>query len=190
MLAVAAGWSPPSCGLNLPAVGRGTQPEGGEAGQVNRGGQQLEVLAHPYQPAHAGAPTAVAAAEQVGQLALDLGPGGAIVGQPGGVTLAGAGGGQVGLLGVDGDHPTTHAGGAGLAQRADATGSAEPGPAPTREAARIGVVTLAGQVTVWAWRSMRNWSLANRPPGAVESCVFTIGVSPWWSSQARWAPVP
>ena len=43
----------------------------------------------------------------------------------------------------------------------------------------IATVTRAGQVTVWAWRSTRNWSLANRPPGAVGSWVLTIGVSPW-----------
>ena len=49
-----------------------TQAEGGEAGQVDRGGQQLEVLGDPDQAAHPGAPAAVAAAQQVGELALDL----------------------------------------------------------------------------------------------------------------------
>jgi len=39
--------------LELPAVGGGAQPEGGQAGQVDRGGQQLEVLGHPDQPAGA-----------------------------------------------------------------------------------------------------------------------------------------
>jgi hypothetical protein len=52
------------------------------------------------------------------------------------------------------------------------------------------VLTLAGQLTVPATRSMRNWSLANRPPGAVGSWVLTIGVNPWASSQARLVPVP
>jgi hypothetical protein len=69
------------------------QPEGGQASQVDRGGQQLEVQGHPDQPSDAGAAAAVAAAQQVGELALDLGPGGPVVGQPGGVALAGPGGG-------------------------------------------------------------------------------------------------
>jgi hypothetical protein len=54
----------------------------------------------------------------------------------------------------------------------------------------IASLTRAGQVTVRASRSMWNWFLPNRPPGAVGSAVVTIGVSPWASSQARWAPVP
>jgi hypothetical protein len=54
----------------------------------------------------------------------------------------------------------------------------------------IATVTRAGQVTVWAFRSTRNWPLANRPPGADGTWVVTIGVRPCWSSQARLAPVP
>ena len=61
---------------------------------------------------------------------------------------------------------------------------------PPRRAGRIATVTRAGQVTVWACRSTRNWSLANRPPGAAGSWVVTIGASPWVSIQARWVPVP
>jgi hypothetical protein len=61
---------------------------------------------------------------------------------------------------------------------------------PPRLAGVMATVTRAGQVTVWAWRSMRNWSFANRPPGAVGSWVFTIALSRCCSSQARWAPVP
>src|SRR5919199_3448859 len=85
--------------LELPAAAGGAQPKGGGAGQVDGGGQQLEVLADADQPPHAGAAAAVVASEQVGQLALDLGAGGPVVGQPGGGALAGAGRGQVGLLG-------------------------------------------------------------------------------------------
>jgi hypothetical protein len=44
------------------------------------------------------------------------------------VALAGAGGGQLGLWGVDGDHPTPEAGRASLPERADPTGDAEPSP--------------------------------------------------------------
>src|SRR4030095_4310266 len=105
-----AGWGPP-------AAAGGAQPEGGQAGQVDRGGQQSEVLGDPDPATHAGAAAAVGSSGEEGQLALDLGSGGPVVGQPGGVALAGTGDGQVGLLGVDGDHPTTRAGGAGLAER-------------------------------------------------------------------------
>src|SRR5918994_601566 len=92
--------------LDLPAGAGVAQAEGGEAGQVDRGGQQLEVLGDPDQAAHPGAPAAVTAAQQVGELALDLGPGGPVVGQPGGVAFAGAGGGEGGLVGGGGDDPT------------------------------------------------------------------------------------
>src|SRR5215211_7172334 len=125
---VPGSWSPRSGGLDLPAGAGGAQPEAGEPGQVDRSGQQPEVLSDTHQPPYAGAPATVAAAQQVGQLALDLGPGGPIVGLPHRVTLAGPGGGQLGLVGMDGQDPATDAAGAGLAQRADAARSAEPGP--------------------------------------------------------------
>jgi hypothetical protein len=48
--------------LHPPATGRGAQPEGGEAGQVDRSSQQLEVLGHAHQPP--GPSSAVAAAQQ------------------------------------------------------------------------------------------------------------------------------
>jgi hypothetical protein len=73
----------------------------------------------------------VAAAQQMRQLAFHLGSGRPIVGQPDRVALAGAGYGQLGLSGVDGDHPTPQAGRAGLPQRADAARSTEPGSAIT-----------------------------------------------------------
>src|SRR5215216_5392624 len=73
--------------LQPPSAGCGAQPEGGEAGQVDRSSQQLEVLAHADQPAHASAAAAVAAAQQVGELALDLGAGCSVVGPPGGIAL-------------------------------------------------------------------------------------------------------
>jgi len=100
----------------------------------------------------------VAAAEQVSQLALDLGPGGPIVGQPRGITLAGTGGGQLCLAGMNGHDPATDAAGTPLAQRADAAGDAEPCPSTAAPGRRIATVTRAGQVTVPAARSMRNWS--------------------------------
>ena len=71
-------------------MGRGSQPEGGEAGQVDRPGQQLPVLGHAHQPADASAAAALAAAQQVGELALDLGSGGPVVSTPAGIALTGA----------------------------------------------------------------------------------------------------
>jgi RNA polymerase sigma factor (sigma-70 family) len=92
--------------LDLPAVGGRVQPEGGEAGQVDRGGQQPEVLGHAYQPPDSSTPAAVAAAQQVGELAFHPRPGRPVVSQPAGITLASAGCGQLSLVGVDGDHST------------------------------------------------------------------------------------
>jgi hypothetical protein len=102
----------------------------------------------------------MAAAQQMGQLALHLGAGGPVVGQPVGLPLAGAGGQQLGLLGVDADRAAGQAGGAG--SRSGQTLQARPNracPSPWL-LGRIATVTLAGQVTVpWA-RSTRNAVLA------------------------------
>jgi hypothetical protein len=65
----------------------GVHAEDGQAGEVDRGGQQPPVLPDPQQRAHAGAPPAVAAAQQVRELAFDLGAVRAIVGPPGGIPL-------------------------------------------------------------------------------------------------------
>src|SRR4029450_4186964 len=184
-------WSPPSGGLDLPTGVGGSQPEAGQPRQVDRGGQQLEVLGHAHQSSHAGTATPVAAAQQVRQLALDLGPGGPIVGQPDGITLAGTGGGHGGRVGGGGAPP----GPPRLLVRAGRSGQtlhATPNPArpPPRRAGRMATVTRAGQVTVPAARSMQNRSLVKRPPVAVGTWVFTIGVNPCWFSQARLTPVP
>jgi hypothetical protein len=80
---------------------RSTAAEGGEAGQIDRSGQQLPVLGHAHQSAYASASAAVAAAQQVGELALHLGPGRPVVGPPGRVALAGPGGGQLCLVRVE-----------------------------------------------------------------------------------------
>src|SRR6266487_3860279 len=71
----------------------GVHAQDGKASQVDRAGQQLEVLGHTHQPAHAGPSAAVAAAQQMGEFSFDLWAGGAVVGPPGGIALAGAGGG-------------------------------------------------------------------------------------------------
>src|SRR5271169_2524303 len=101
--------------------------EHAEAGQVDRGGEQGEVGGNLDQSADAGAAAAVAAAHEVADLALDLGPGGPVVSLPGRVCLADAGGGQAGLVRADGDRAAFFGGGAPGRQRAGAAGRGEPG---------------------------------------------------------------
>jgi hypothetical protein len=69
------------------------EPEFGEAGEVDRGGEEGEVGADAQGAAHAGAASAVAASDEVGQFAFDLGSGGLVVGLPARLLLPGAGGG-------------------------------------------------------------------------------------------------
>jgi len=123
------GWLADRSGrLYPPAAGRGMQPEGGEAGQVDRSGQQLPVLGYAHQPPHTGTPAAVSAAQQVRQLAFHLRPSRPVIRPPHRIALAGASGGQGGLLGMDADHPTPHAAGAGIPEWADIARGTEPGP--------------------------------------------------------------
>jgi hypothetical protein len=91
----------------------------------------------------------------MGELSLDLGPGRAVVGGAIGVGLAGAGSGQLVLVGDDGDGAASRCTGREAGSRA---GRAEAGLAVVA-VAWIGVVRWAGQVTVSAARSMWNWSL-------------------------------
>jgi hypothetical protein len=57
-------------GLHLPAGAGGPQSERGEPGQLDHSGQQLLVLGDAHQSPHASAAAAVAAAQQVRQLAF------------------------------------------------------------------------------------------------------------------------
>jgi len=75
------------------------QPEHGEAGQVDPGGEQSEVGGALEPSADPGPSSAVPAAHQVADLAFDLGSGGGVVGLPAGVGLAGAGASQRFLVG-------------------------------------------------------------------------------------------
>src|ERR1019366_1889218 len=102
-------------------------PEHAEAGQVDRGGEEGEVGGDLDQPTDAGAAAAVAAAHQVADLAFDLGPGGPVAGLPRRVLLAGAGGGEAGLVRADGDRAAFSGGGALGCQRAGPACCAEPG---------------------------------------------------------------
>src|SRR6266487_2384894 len=83
----------------------------------------------------------------MGEFSFHPGAGLTVVGPPGRIVLAGAGGGQLELVGVDGDHPAGGAGGAAIAQWADAAGDAEPRPAAA--------VDLAGGFESDSWPHLR-----------------------------------
>jgi hypothetical protein len=72
--------------------------------------------------------------------------------------------------------------------RVDAARSAEPGLSTTSVGRddRHGRPGRAGQRL--GLEVNANWSLVNRPPGAVGTWAVTIGISPCYSSQARWVP--
>jgi hypothetical protein len=74
-----------------PPTWLGVHAEHGEAGEVDRGGQQPPVLPDPQQPARAGAPPAMPAAEQVREFAFHGGAVRAVVGPSGGIPLAAGG---------------------------------------------------------------------------------------------------
>src|SRR4029450_597776 len=78
------------------------------------------------------------------------------------------------------------------AERSGQTLQAAPNRArlPPREAGRIGVGTRAGQGTVPAWGSMRNWALAKRPRGAGRLAVRPRAAPvtvPAWRSMRNWS---
>jgi hypothetical protein len=79
----------------------------------------------------------------MGQLALDLGPGRAVVGGPVGVGLADTGGGQLGLVGGDGDGATAGRASALAAKRAGRARLTEAGLTVVA-VARVGVVEDRG----------------------------------------------
>lgn len=142
------------------------QAEHGQAGKVDRAGKQAEVGGDLAATTDPGAAAAVAAADQMGELAFDLGPGRAVVGGPGRVGVAGTGGGQLRLVVADPDRAAS--GGAGAPWASGQAAQAAPNravPPPARQV--IATVTWLGQVTVPPARSMANRSLAKRPPGAV-----------------------
>jgi hypothetical protein len=136
----------------------------------------------------------VAAADQVGELALDLGPGRAVVGGTVGVGLAGTGSGQLVLEGGDGDGAASRRAGAPAAERAGRTRRGEAGLAVVAVArvgwSAIAAVRPAGQVTVPAPRSIRNWSLVKCPFGATAAWTLTRGSMPAAARLASSGPVP
>ena len=128
----------------------GAQPQSGQAGQVDRGGQQLEVLGHADQSPYAGAAAAVAAAQQVRELALDLGPGRPVVGQQAGSRWRARAAARAASWGWTATTRPPRL----LVQawRRGHTLQAAPNRArpPPRRAGVMATVTRAGQVTVWA----------------------------------------
>ena len=92
-----------SCGGGRPTGAGLGQSERGESGEVDRAGEQLEVGVDLRLAAHARASSAVLAAHEVADLALDLGARGLVVGLPGGVGLAFAGARECGLVRSDAD---------------------------------------------------------------------------------------
>ncbi len=70
-------WPFCSCG-DRPSVVCGAESEDGEARQVGCGSEEVEVGVDLWSSADAGASSAVAAAHEVGELAFDLGPVGAV----------------------------------------------------------------------------------------------------------------
>ena len=107
------------------------QPEGGKAGEVLCGGEEVEVGVDFASAAHPGTASAVAAAHQVADLAFHFGAGGAVVVGPVGVVLVAAGGGEVLFVTVDGDLAAGGRGGALGAQRTAGAGVGEVGDAIT-----------------------------------------------------------
>jgi hypothetical protein len=77
-------WCSVLCGRDRPAAVSMPDAECSQPGEVDRGGQPPPVLGDPDQARHPGAPPAVAAAEQVRQLAFHLRSGGAVVRPPAG----------------------------------------------------------------------------------------------------------
>ena len=73
-----------SCGCDPCSRARGTQAEGGEAGEVGGGDEQVEVGAHLRRAAHSGASCAVAATHEVTEFAFDFRSRRPVVGYEGG----------------------------------------------------------------------------------------------------------
>ena len=86
-----------------PSVGGAAHPEHGHPGDVDRAGEEPEVGVDPFGAADPGSSAAVFATHQVPELAFHLGAGRAVVGDPRGVGLPGAGVGQGLFVRADAD---------------------------------------------------------------------------------------
>ena len=88
------------------------QPKHGQARQVGSGRKESEVGVDLGRAPHPGPAPTVLAPHQVGELALDLRPGGPVAASPLGVGLASPGSGQLRLVVADPDAAPPHRGGA------------------------------------------------------------------------------
>src|SRR6266567_492103 len=116
-----------SCAGCGPASAVTADAQDSEPGEVGSGGEQGEVGGDLELPADPGAAPAVAAAHEVADFALDLGPGCPVISPPGRARLGLAGCGQPGLVRADSDRAACLGGGAPGGQRAGAAGCAELG---------------------------------------------------------------
>ena len=128
-----AGPGPPSRWLDCPGPAGSGDAEPGEACEVDRGGEEGEVGADLEPAPDTGLPPAVSPSHQVGELALDLGPGGPVVGQPLGIAAGRSASREERLMGADRDRATASRGRAPTRQRAGGTGASE---------ARLGLAAL------------------------------------------------
>ena len=132
-----------SCG-DRPSGRGGAQAEHGEAGQVDGGGEEVEVGVDFGSAADTGSASAVAATHQVAELAFDLGSGGPVVGLPVGIALAGAGLGERSFVPIDADRAPSGGVGALGAQRTvravlgEVGDAAAVGAAPDRHGDAVG----------------------------------------------------
>ena len=170
------------------------QAEHAQPSQVDRGGQQGEVGGDPGKTPDPHTAAAVAAADQMGQLALHLGPGRAVVGGTIRVGLAGASSGQLVFVGGDRDGAARRRAGAPAAKRAARTGRAEAGLAVVA-VAWVGVVDDRGGAPCGtgddpAARSIWNWSLVKCPRGATAAWILTRGSMPAACRLASSGPAP
>ena len=102
-------------GFKGPSGGLGVQPERREACEVVGCGEEVEVGVDFGSASHAGSAASVPAAFEVGEAAFDYGPGGVVVGLPGGGSLAVAGVGEDSFVFADADGSAAFGRGAQLA---------------------------------------------------------------------------
>jgi len=79
--------------------------ERGEAGEIDRGGEEIEVRVHLRAAADTGASAAVPASHQMADLPLDLRASGCVVGLPRRICLALASAGEFLLVRAESDRP-------------------------------------------------------------------------------------
>ena len=101
--------------------------ERGETGEIDRGGEEIEVGVHLRAAAYTGASAAVPASHQMADLPLDLRAGGLVVGVPRRICLALASAGELLLVRAETDRLPGRCGGALREQRARLARSFEPG---------------------------------------------------------------